>query len=57
MVRKSTAQLETTVTFQVTVKFGHQLSQLFTTYGPFGTFGTSGTFGTFETSDNKIYLN
>ena len=49
MVRKSTAQLETTVTFQVTVKFGHRL---FATCGPFGTFETfrtSGTFGTFET--------
>ena len=28
MVRKSTAQLETTVTFQVTVKFVHRLCDI-----------------------------
>ena len=52
MVRKRTAQLETTVTFQVAVRLGHRLLRLFATYGPFGTFetfGTSGTFRTFET--------
>ena len=52
MVRESNAQLETTVIFQVTVKFGRRLLPLFATFGPFGTFktlGTSGTFGTFGT--------
>ena len=48
MVRKSTAQLGTTVTFQVTVKFGNRLLRLFVTYGPFG------TFETFRTSGNEI---
>ena len=52
IVRKNTAQLKTTVTFQVTVKFGHRLLRFFVTYGPFGiseTFGTSGTSVTFKT--------
>ena len=33
----------------IKVKFGHQLLQLFATYGPFGTFETFGTSETFET--------
>ena len=40
---------ETTVTFQVTVKFELRLLCVFAPYGPFETFGTSGTFGTFGT--------
>ena len=52
IVTKSKAQLEMTVTFQVTVKYRRRLLRLFATFvtfGTFKTFGTSGTFGTCET--------